>query len=312
MRRPRGRGLPACIPPAAYFLFLLVGVWVTVALPSDAPIFDGPAAYRLVEKQCAFGPRNPGSPGHRACLAWMEAELRVTGAVVKRQTFSYTPPGSKAPIPMCNLVATFNPAAERRILLCAHWDTRPWGDNDPDSTRRDEPILGANDGASGVAVLLQLARHFQSEPPPYGIDIVLFDGEDMGSKQNPRGWFLGSREYGRRSLGQKPPDHAVLLDMVGDSDLLFYVEGNSLQAVPEQVAWFWAGAAEVAPAFFTDQVGYFVEDDHLPLIAAGIPCLDLIDFNYPHWHTHADTPDKVSVSSLQVVGDVLVHLLYRR
>jgi len=297
---------------AAAALFLLAGAGATIASAVEPPIFDGAAAWRLVETQCAFGPRNPGSSGHRACLAWLEGELKKTGAVVKRQTFSYTPPGTKTPIPMCNLVATFGPGADRRILLATHWDTRPWAENDPDSTRRDKPILGANDGASGVAVLLQLARHFRSEPPPVGVDLVFFDGEDMGSKQDPKGWFLGSREYGRRSLGQKPPEHAVLLDMVGDADLLFYVEGNSLQAVPEQVAWFWAGAREVAPAFFTDQVGYYVEDDHLPLIAAGIPCLDLIDFNYPHWHTHADTPDKVSISSLQVVGDVLTHLLYPR
>ncbi|MDZ4803819.1 MAG: M28 family peptidase [Candidatus Eisenbacteria bacterium] len=278
---------------------------------TDPPVFDGQVAWELVRTQCGFGPRNPGSAGHRKCLGWMEADLRASGAVVRRQPFSYTLPGAKTPLSMCNLLASFRPENPRRILLAAHWDTRPWADLDPDSTRRSEPILGANDGASGVAVLLQLARHFKTNPPPVGVDLVFFDGEDLGTSANPDGYFRGSREYGRRALGQKPPEHAVLLDMVGDSDLLFYVEGNSFQAVPDQVRWFWEGAREVAPDFFADQIGYYVEDDHLPLIAAGIPCMVLIDFHYKHWHTLADTPDKVSPASLQVVGDVLVRLLYR-
>lgn len=281
-----------------------------LARAASPPLFDGQKAFELVRSQCAFGPRNPGSTGHRKCLDWMETELRASGAVVRRQPFTYTLPGGKTPLAMCNLVASFRPESSRRILLAAHWDTRPWADLDPDPTRRNLPILGANDGASGVAVLLQLARHFKTNPPPMGIDLVLFDGEDLGTPDNPEGFFRGSREYGRRALGQKPPVHAVLLDMVGDADLFFHIEGNSLAAVPDQVKWFWDGARRVAPAFFGNEVGYYVEDDHLPLIAAGIPCLNLIDFDYPPWHTHADTPDKVSSASLQVVGDVLIHLLY--
>jgi len=283
---------------------------VETATAGAIPLFDGQEAWELVRTQCDFGPRNPGSTGHRKCLEWLEAELRACGAVVRRQPFSYTLPGSRTPLSMCNLVASFRPESPRRVLLAAHWDTRPWADLDPDSTRRQSPILGANDGASGVAVLLQLARHFKANPPPQGIDLAFFDGEDLGTATNPDGFFRGSREYGRRALGQPPPEHAVLLDMVGDADLLFYIEGNSYEAVPEQVRWFWEGAKRVAPAFFVEQIGYYVQDDHLPLIAAGIPCMVLIDFHYPPWHTHADTPDKVSPASLQVVGDVLIHLLY--
>jgi glutaminyl-peptide cyclotransferase len=178
-------------------------------------------------------------------------------------------------------------------------------------SRRNAPILGANDGASGVAVLLELARLLGSSPADYGVDIVLFDGEDLGTDQNREGYFRGSREFARTFTAARP-EHALVLDMVGDSDLLFYMEAYSTQMAPATVEWVWAAGREVAPAYFADQVGYAVEDDHMPLNAARIPCADLIDFNYPHWHTHADTPDKVSAASLQVVGDVLTRLLYGR
>lgn len=276
-----------------------------------APLFDGQRAFAYVEQQCAFGPRNPGSEGHRKCLDFLEAELKAAGASVRRQPFTYTLPGGK-PLAMTNLIARWHPEKTNRLLLCAHWDTRPWADLDPDTTRRHLPILGANDGASGVAVLLELARHLKAHPPAQGIDIVFFDGEDLGTADHPEGFFRGAREYARSLKGTRLPGRGILLDMVGDADLLFYLEGNSVRGAPETVEWFWRAAREVAPAYFADQIGYYVEDDHLPLIAAGIPCMNLIDFDYPHWHTHADTPDKVSPGSLQVVGDVLVHLLYTR
>lgn len=303
----------ASVPAIGRRIVLLVAVLAAFPVVAGAapPVFDGQRAYELVEKQCAFGPRNPGSEGHRRCLAFLEAELRAAGATVRRQPFTYTLPGGK-PLAMTNLIARWNPERQNRILLCAHWDTRPWADLDPDSTRRNEPILGANDGASGVAVLLELARHFKANPPVLGVDIVLFDGEDLGTEEHREGFFRGAREYARSVAGTRPPRRAILLDMVGDADLFFYLEGNSVQGAPETVAWFWSAAKEVAPEYFADQVGYFVEDDHLPLIAAGIPCMNLIDFHYPPWHTHADTPDKVSPGSLQVVGDVLVHILYNR
>ena len=294
----------------AFGLVLCLGVPHARAAEA-APLFDGQRAFDYVERQCAFGPRNPGSEGHRKCLEFLEAELKAAGAAVRRQSFTYTLPGG-APLPMTNLIARWHPEKTDRLLLCAHWDTRPWADLDPDSTRRHLPILGANDGASGVAVLLELARHLKAHPPSRGIDIVFFDGEDLGTDDHREGFFRGAREYARSLGGARLPGRGILLDMVGDADLFFSLEGNSVRGAPETVEWFWQAAREVAPAFFGDQIGYYVEDDHLPLIAAGIPCMNLIDFDYPYWHTHADTPDKVSPGSLQVVGDVLVHLLYTR
>lgn len=314
LRRPGREGLVVRTVLAA--LLALAGlntVRARAAGPAGSapPLFDGEEARKLVVAQCDFGPRNPGSTGHRQCLEWMEQKLRASGATARRQPFTYALPG-QAPFDLCNLIASYRPELKRRILLAAHWDTRPWADRDPVVANRSRPIAGANDGASGVAVLLELARLFHEAPPPVGVDLVLFDGEDLGTETNMDGFFRGSRIYGQSVLGHAPPERAVLLDMVGDRDLMFYVEGYSRQLAPATVAWLWAGGREVAPAFFAEQVRYTVQDDHLPLLAAGIPCADLIDFDYPYWHTLADTPDKVSAASLQVVGDVLVHLLYER
>lgn len=312
--RLNGRTLRA-IPVVIGVLAGLLAAWIpagrSASQSTAPPLFDGERARQLVVAQCEFGPRNPGSAGHGRCLDWMESELRATGVVVRRQPFSYALPG-QPPFSLCNLVASYRPREKRRILLAAHWDTRPWADRDPVATSRGKPIAGANDGASGVAVLLELARLFHDSPPPVGVDLVFFDGEDLGTESNMDGFFRGSRVYGQSVLGQAPPERAVLLDMVGDRDLMFSVEGYSRQLAPATVAWIWAAGREVAPAFFSDQVRYTVQDDHLPLLAAGIPCADMIDFDYPYWHTLADTPDKVSAASLQVVGDVLVHLLYER
>lgn len=272
------------------------------------PIFDGVRAYADVVKQCDFGPRNPGSEGHARCLAFLESQFRGPGVTIIKQPFSYALPGGK-PMAMTNLVVRFGPDKSRRILLAAHWDTRPWADRDKDASLRDRPILGANDGASGVAVLLEMARIFRGYPPDLGVDIVLFDGEDLGTPGNHDGFFRGSREFAARFRGALPV-HAILLDMVGDEDLLFYKEGYSASKAPGTLAWLWEAGMTLAPAQFIDEIGYFVKDDHLSLHEIGIPAVDLIDFDYPHWHTHQDTPEHVSAASLQVVGDVLVHLLY--
>ncbi len=303
--RPRRRGRCHAV---VFLAVLALLASACAAGAGERPDFDGARAYADVLRQCDFGPRNPGSEGHARCLSFLETRLKKLGAAVVRQPFKYALPGGK-PIAMTNLVASFSPENRRRVLLAAHWDTRPWADLDADVTKRDLPILGANDGASGVAVLLEVARLVAGKKPDFGVDIVLFDGEDLGTAANPEGYFRGSREFAGRFRGPVPL-YAILLDMVGDEDLLFYKEGYSAQAAPGTLDWLWKGGMEVAPAHFVDKIGYYVEDDHLSLHAVGIPAVDLIDFHYPHWHTHQDTPEHVSEASLQVVGDVLMRLLY--
>lgn len=303
----RGRG---AAPALRGLLVVALALLAPLAASArSAPVFDGAAAYRLVEKQCAFGPRNPGSGGHAACLAFLTTEFQRLAGAVERQDFSYTLPGASAPLRMTNLIARFGPPDGEKILLCAHWDTRPWADRDPDPNRREEPILGANDGASGVAVLLELARHLKSHPPSYRVEIALFDGEDLGTVSDPDGFFRGSKHYAGRYRGTRPI-HGILLDMVGDRDLQFRKEGYSIARAPATLNWLWSAGESVAPDYFLPGRGYWVLDDHIPLLGVGIPCVDLIDFDYPAWHTAADRPDQVSPTSLQVVGDVLIHLLY--
>lgn len=302
---------------------------------AEAPIFSGENALALARRQCAFGPRSPVPPGavaggggrtgaptkaapvatpHDRCRDFLLAELTRLAGAARRQDFTYTlpkdsPVGGGATLRLTNILASFAPEKPRRVLLCAHWDTRPWADQEKDAARRLQAIPGANDGASGVAVLLEMARLLRDHPAAYGVDIVLFDGEDLGTEAHPEAFFRGSSEYALR-LGSARPDYALLLDMVGDADLQFKKEGYSWQMAPKTTEWLWTAGRELSPDHFLDQVGYFILDDHIPLLKAGVPCADLIDFDYPAWHTHADTPDRLSATSFQVVGDVLVRLLY--
>ncbi len=292
-------------------LLILAPVFSCASQNDDPiPAFDEKNAYAHLVRQCDFGPRNPGSMGHLKCRDYLVATLKKYTDKVDIQPFPMFIPGSKKPVEAFNLIARFNPKKTGRILLCAHWDTRPWADKDSDPTKRNTPILGANDGASGVAVLLELARLFHAHPPPLGVDIVLFDGEDAGESGESQGWIQGS-EYFAKSL--KPADHplfAILLDMIGDKDLQIYKESYSWEYARDIVKTVWDKAAELGIEQFKDNVRYAVLDDHLPLLRMGIPCIDLIDFDYPYWHTIQDTPDKCSAASLGLVGKVLVHVIY--
>jgi len=279
---------------------------------NSIPEFDKTNAYAHLVRQCDFGPRNPGSIGHIKCRDYLVATLKKYTDKVEIQPFPMIILGSQKPIEAFNLIARFNPEKTERIILCAHWDSRPWADKDPDPSKHNTPILGANDGASGVAVLLEMARLFQAQPPPLGVDIVLFDGEDAGESGESQGWIQGS-EYFVRNL--KPADHplfAILLDMIGDKDLQIYKESYSWEYARDIVEIVWGTAAELGITEFKDSVRYAVLDDHLPFLRMRIPCIDVIDFDYPYWHTIQDTPDKCSAASLGLVGKVLVHVIYTK
>jgi glutaminyl-peptide cyclotransferase len=273
------------------------------------PIFDSNNAYSLLKAQCDFGPRNPNSEGQRKCLQYLYEKLSATTDICRRQDFKYVDTLRHDTLNLTNLIASYNPKSQTRILLCAHWDSRPWADNEPDSSLHSKPIIGANDGASGVAILLELAEIFKKEPPQFGIDIAFFDGEDYGSDKQFECWLLGSK-YFTQNLGGYRPVLVILLDMVGDSSLQIYKEQYSSTYAGRYVDLIWKAAAIEKAAHFFPETKHAVYDDHIPFLQAGIPAVDLIDIEYPSWHTLADTPDKCSAASLNEVGRVLVRLLY--
>jgi hypothetical protein len=272
------------------------------------PTVDGARAFARVERQVAFGPRIPGTPGHRAMQEWLVSELQRLGGRVEQQSFRDSLPGRR--LDLTNVIARFGPEGGRRIALCAHYDTRPWCDQDPDPARRDQPLPGANDGGSGVAVLLEVAEHLAQEPPLVGVDLVFFDGEDQGAAHEPEGYSLGARGYARR-IGAERPAAAFVFDMVGDRDLAIWTEMYSLEKASSLVGLIAEAAKATGATHFHRQPLHRVIDDHLPLQAAGIPAADVIDFDYPAWHTHDDTPDQVSAESLAEVSRVAVWLVTR-
>jgi Zn-dependent M28 family amino/carboxypeptidase len=234
------------------------------------------------------------------------------GAMVTRQPFMQSLPRLNKSVTMTNVIASFNAEKEERVLLCAHWDSRPWADQDPQVENRDKPILGANDGASGVAVLLEIARNIQKSEPLYGVDIILFDGEDSGLPGQSETYALGSQYFAQNKDFRYQPKYGILLDMVGDKDLQIYQEKNSLAYAPQIVEMVWNRAQELGFPAFIPTPGYEVTDDHLPLLRVGIPTIDIIDFDYDYWHTLEDTPDKCSPESLKQVGQVVLSLLYEK
>jgi len=264
--------------------------FVQAAEPQDSQ-FDGQRALDDVRRQVEFGPRIPGTEGHEKTVAWIEAEIAAAGWTVQRQ--STTSLG----YPIINLIA-FRTQDAPQVLVGAHFDTRVLADRDPDLGLRSTAVPGANDGASGVAVLLELARSLPFDTVP--IWLVFFDAEDNGRIPG-WDWLLGSRAFVSEMTAR--PDKMILVDMVGDSDLQILIEGKS---DPDLSASIWATAARLGyEDAFLPQIGPAILDDHVPFLEAGIPAVDIIDIDYAYWHTTNDTPDKVSAASLQTVGDVL-------
>ncbi|NUO80622.1 M28 family peptidase [candidate division KSB1 bacterium] len=274
------------------------------------PPFSAESAFALLQKQCDFGPRVPGTSAHDSCRAFLAAELRKYADNVVAQSFTHSAPGLPNEVKLTNIIASFNVNAKRRVLLGAHWDSRPWADQDSDSLQHKTPVLGANDGASGVAILLEIARVIKSSPPPVGVDIFLFDGEDLGTPGESRTYALGSQHYARNKASNYNPLFGIVLDMVGDKDLQIYQEGNSVRFAGGVVERVWKLAARLGIREFIASPRHEVFDDHVAFIEAGIPTIDLIDFDYPHWHTTQDTPDKCSPASLEKVGKVVLAALY--
>ncbi len=273
--------------------------------------FDGPSAFRYIETQLAFGPRIPGTPAHRRAAAWLDRQLRERADTVIVQSWTHVTVGGDS-LPLTNFIARFNPDATKRILFLAHWDSRPTADG-PASTDSAAPVPGANDGGSGVAVLLGVADVLDRAPPAIGVDLLLVDGEDFGDfTGTPKDVLIGSRYYASHPAPGPQPLYAVLFDLVADKDLQIFQEGNSLIGSPEVVELVWNTARDLGYAgTFVANPKHTLIDDHLELQKVGIRAIDVVDFDYPAWHTKDDTIDKVSAASLQIVGDVAVALARR-
>jgi len=293
---------------------MVLSIFAVLSCKTDhpVPVFNGGRAYGDLVKQCDFGPRVPGTEAHQNCFQFLTKELLRYGAKVNHQKFSQKLPQSKTPVTMTNIIASFGLQKTERVLLCAHWDTRPWADQDSLEANHRKPIAGANDGASGVAVLLEVARNLSLEDAAYGVDIVLFDGEDSGLPGEPDSYALGAQYFAKHKDVRYRPQFGILLDMIGGRSLQIYKERNSVDYAPKVVEKVWQRARDLNLTAFINRPKYQVIDDHLSLLKAGIPCIDLIDFDYPYWHTLEDTPDKCSAESLQQVGQLLLSLIYQK
>jgi len=278
--------------------------------------FSGETALGYVKTQLDFGPRIPGSEGHRRTGDWIVAQMRQRADTVIEQTWTHVTMSGDT-LPMRNILARYKPKATERVLYLTHWDTRPISDGSKDPAQRALPVPGANDGASGVALFIALGDVLRQTPPDVGLDLLFVDGEDYG--QFPQGADLDAAKdvlIGSRYFAKHLPEegymplYGVLWDMIGDRDLDIYQEGHSLQQAPEVVSLVWNTAADLGYShYFIPAPGQTITDDHVPLLNAGLHVIDVIDYDYPWHHTPQDTFDKVSAQSLQIVGDVATKLL---
>lgn len=291
---------------------ILVACQTSAAIAQDsqtvkpaAATFDSSLSWKFLLKQLEFGTRNPGSKGHLACRDWLVDEMKKHTENVRLQPLTHKWSRNGQTVEMWNVLGEQNwKDAKTRVVLLAHWDTRPTADMESDPQKASQPILGANDGASGVAVLLELMRVMKGQvPKDLGILYLMTDGEDLGPGLNEM--FLGARAFAK-SPGTPRPDYGILLDMIGDKDLVIPIEPQSRGFAPKLVDAFYAFARKIGmEKTFPSQYGPYIEDDHIPLNQAGIPTMDLIDFDYEPWHTAGDTADKCSAESLGKVGATL-------
>ncbi len=275
--------------------------------------FDGPRALTYVERQVAFGPRVPNTPAHKAMGDWLATELAARADTVIVQSWRHTT-GKGRTLELRNFFARFRPDAAERVLYVAHWDTRPVADKDPNLGRQRLPIDGANDGASGVAVLLGIADALKARAPAMGVDLLFVDGEDHGDFSDSTESLLGASHFAAHRPAGYQPLFAVVFDMVGDKDLQIYYEGNSQSYAPEVVQRVWQMADRLGyGGTFIRGVRHTLIDDHVPLQRVGIHAIDLIDYDYgpdnAYWHSGEDTIDKISAQSLAIVGNVAIALV---
>lgn len=293
----------------------------TTTVKTNIPEFNADSAYNSVSKQVSFGPRTPGSASQRECADWMQMKLKEVCDTVYRQEAQVTG-GDGKKLPCINLIGVIHPKASRRILLLTHWDSRPWADMD--TKDKDKPILAADDGGSGVGVLLEVARQIKTHtlPESIGVDILFTDVEDYGRTEwGDESYCLGTQYWANHPHvpGYKA-DFGILLDMVGAHNAQFPMEGLSTQFAGnvQQTVWQAAGKAGYS-SYFPFTQGADITDDHVPVNKiANIPTIDIINLNTntngspfaPHWHTHQDNMDIIDKNTLKAVGQTLLQVIY--
>ncbi len=292
------------------------------------PSFDADSAYAFCQKQCDFGPRTMNSEAHDRCGEWIISKFKEYGCeVIPQHTTLEGYDGTK--LRSTNIIASYRPELKDRIMLCAHWDSRPWADNDPDSANWKKPVLAANDGASGVAVMLEIARLLESDTTKLnvGVDFICFDAEDWGVPQwsdvqdSGDSWALGAQYWSKNPHKKDYTAHfGILLDMVGGLGAQFYKEGMSLQYAKDVVSKVWAAAETVGyGSYFPNSEGGMITDDHVPVNEnAKIPTIDIIPYypdcqqsNFgPTWHTIDDDMEHIDKNTLKAVGQTVIQVLY--
>lgn len=316
----RGAASPWVAAAAAFLLALAPaapGARAAPPAPAPVPAFSGARAMTWLRAQCALGPRHPGSPGQLRLRRLIGAHADSLGLPCAQDGFRMDDPYGDGRLDIRNYVISAGPPGGRRLWIAAHYDTRPRSDRDPDPRLAVLPLLGANDGASGVAVLLHLAELLAARPPARGVDLIFLDAEDYGKEGDLANYCLGSahlaahwREFGSPLAGGSP-EGLVLLDMVGKRGLAIPMEGYSLRQSEAWTRAVFDRAAALGLDAFVPQPGPAVWDDHVPFLRAGIPAVDLIDFDYPQWHTSRDTPEACDPASLEQVGRLVTDLCYR-
>lgn len=283
----------------------------------QTPNFSSDSAFIYIQNQVNFGPRVPGTKTHLETFNYLRNTLQSFADTIYIQTGGATTFDNKQ-IPIYNIIGSFNPNASKRVLLCAHWDTRPFADQDDSAT--SEPILGANDGASGVGVLLEIARLLHNQPIDIGVDIIFFDAEDWGNGEYENSFCLGSQFWGKKQhIENYQADYGILLDMVGAKGAQFAIEGFSQQTAPYVVKKVWNSAANLGySGFFVNYNRGYVTDDHFYVNqATGIPIIDIIHYEPnvgqsfgSYWHTHDDNMSIIDKNTLKAVGQTITTILY--
>lgn len=287
-----------------FALCFLLSITVLLSCSKQAyPVPDSNYAMSLIEKQCSFGARVPGTDAHEQCIDFLIEEMSMYADSIMTQTFMYDVSYSEDSVLFTNIFGIFNPDKKETIFLCTHFDSRPF------SSVEGVPTPGANDGGSGTGLLLAIAKTLKEHPLDKRVVLMLIDGEDAGRDNHKNEWFIGSKYYSAHPLFEIP-DICILVDMIGDADLNIHREGYSEIFNAPLNSKVFSIAELLGVKSFKNSVKYFIDDDHLPLNNIGYKCINIIDFDYEYWHTPDDTPDKCSAASLDDVGKVLMRVIY--